>query len=492
MLLDENGKQFDIEQLAQYDKIIFYGASSRNKAAIKDLAIEDKVLYYVDSNPKRCGSSVDGYEIHEVGELAQTENTLVISVLVKYVDDILDKIQKYPVKCLFYSFEMYDVNKIVEQNEKIIARGNTYKYIHVVPALPFTRFFYEMMEENDDISQHLFLVNWYRQDDKFKIYQFICEKNIQNNNILVLNDFCGFTAPYIDGRNINQVFFSDQMDKIFAAADKIVLHSALMDKAGRTLMSNFADKMGEKMCWICAGNEGNENSPIVDEVLRKIRITYTTGSANIKYIQQNYKIPVKEIRASYCYIAKNTLKKITEKNDVGMQNRCVNILLGHAAVEYGNHIYGLKLLEKFRDENIKIYCPLSYSHPGKEYFQVVNDIIEKGKGLFGDKFIPILDYIEPDEYHAFLQTMDVALFPLTRLAAGTTVTYLGAIDKKIYMSEVMCEHFAYLDIRVEDMEHIRNQSFEEFIDCPDTDGTVNRILELNERAFLGWKKRLED
>lgn len=491
MLLDEHGKEFDTEQLKQYDKIIFFGASTRNKEVIKSLAIEDKVLYYVDSNSKRCGSSMDGYEIHGIDEIAQVENALIISVLLRHVDDVLDKIQKYPVKCLFYAPEVYDIDKIVEQNEKIIEAGNTYKYIHVAPAVTFTRFFYEMMEENDDISRHLFLINWYSQHDKYKVYQFICEKNIQNNNILILNDLYGFTDPYLDGKNINQVFFSEQMDKIFAAADKIVLHSALMEKAGRTLMSHLAGKMGEKMCWVFVGNEGNEDSPIVDEVLRKIRISYT-GLSGVEYIQQNYKIPVKGVKISYCYIAKNVLKKITEKNNAGRQNRCVNILLGHAAVEYGNHIYGLKLLENFRDENIKIYCPLSYTHMGRDYLKVVDVVIEKGKELFGDKFIPMLDYIEPNEYHAFLQTIDVALFPLTRMAAITTLVYLDAIGKKIYMSEEMCKTAASHNIRAEDMEHIRNQSFEEFIDCSDTDENENRILELNDKVFLEWKKILED
>lgn len=490
MLLDEQGKQFDLEQLKEYEKIIFFGASTRNKTAITDLAIEDKVLYYVDSNSKKCGSKVDGYEVHKVDEIAEEENVLIISVLVQHVDSVLDRLQEYHVKCLFYTPEIYDIDKVVEQNEKIIKTGNTYKYIHTIPALIFMRFFYEMLEENDDISQHLFIVDWYRQDNKYKVYQFICEKNIQNNNILVLNDFYGFTDPYIDGKNINKTFFSEQMDAIFSKADKILLHSALLDKVGSKLMSDLADEMGEKMRWICFGptdSNYKEDNPIVKDILKKVKVSYA-AAARISGIKQNYNIPLKKFSASYFYIKKDTIKNLIQKDNT---DEYINILLGHSAASFGNHMYGLELLEKYRNENIKIYCPLSYN-PASAVEGYDKIVIEKGKELFADKFIPILDYMEPNEYYAFLQTIDIAVFPLTKLAAGTNLTYLSTIGKKIYMSKEMCQNVALLDIHAEDMEHIRTQSFDEFTAALDTDETENKILELDDKMFFAWKKILED
>lgn len=486
MLWDENGNEVDVEQLRKYDKIVFYGATSRNQIAIKDLEIEDKVLYYVDGNPEMCGNSMDGYEIHEVDEIAQTENVLVLSVLANFVSEISAKMQKYHVKCLFYVIKVYDITKTVEQNEKIIEAGNRYKYIHVFPALVFMRFFYEMIEESDDITQHLFFINWYRQEDLFKMYPFICGKNIKNNNILILSDLYEFVDPYIDGKNINEVFFSNKMEEIFEAADKIILHSAYMKVAGRKLFGEIADKMGEKMCWTCFGTDGyyEEDNPIVNEVIRKVKMPYA-APARIPDIQQNYKIPIKEMNATYSYISKSVLKNDIEKSN---EDNCIKILLGHSAVDYGNHIYGLKLLEKYRNENIKIYCPLSYTHTGGVYSK---GVIEKGKEIFGDKFIPILEYIEPNDYYAFLRTINVAILPLTRLAAGTTLTYLSAIGKKIYMSKELCEKFALSDIQAEDMEHIKVQSFEEFIDCSNIKEKESRILEMNDKIFFEWKKILE-
>ena len=49
-------------------------------------------------------------------------------------------------------------------------------------------------------------------------------------------------------------------------------------------------------------------------------------------------------------------------------NSCINIQIGHPSTQVLNHIEVLEDLYKFRDENIRIYIPLSY---GDEEYGIV-------------------------------------------------------------------------------------------------------------------------
>ena len=42
------------------------------------------------------------------------------------------------------------------------------------------------------------------------------------------------------------------------------------------------------------------------------------------------------------------------------EKQIINILIGNSATETNNHIEVLDLLSKFKNEDIKIYVPLSY------------------------------------------------------------------------------------------------------------------------------------
>ena len=80
MLLDTTGKQVDVNILKN-KKIIFYGASTRNKNAIEALEIADNVIAFIDKDETKAGSELDGYTILPVAELANIDDCTVISVL---------------------------------------------------------------------------------------------------------------------------------------------------------------------------------------------------------------------------------------------------------------------------------------------------------------------------------------------------------------------------------------------------------------------------
>lgn len=78
--------------------------------------------------------------------------------------------------------------------------------------------------------------------------------------------------------------------------------------------------------------------------------------------------------------------------------------------------------------DIKIIVPLSYGSP--EYAQIVADF---GRNRFGEKFIPLMEFISFEKYIEMLAEIDIAIFNHARQQAlGNTITLLG-LGKKVFM-----------------------------------------------------------
>lgn len=110
------------------------------------------------------------------------------------------------------------------------------------------------------------------------------------------------------------------------------------------------------------------------------------------------------------------------------QDQSTNILIGNSADPSNNHEEILEKLTHYKDADIKIYCPLSYGSQNH-----AKQIIQKGKATFGEKFIPLTEFMTFDKYLELLANIDIAIFAHKRQQAmGNTITLLG-LGKKVYM-----------------------------------------------------------
>lgn len=127
-----------------------------------------------------------------------------------------------------------------------------------------------------------------------------------------------------------------------------------------------------------------------------------------------------------CFMYPSNLYK--EYDIKSKEHKTINIQLGNSADPTNNHIDVLEKLRVYKDEDIKIYAPLSYGNQG--YAQ---SVILKGKELFGRKFIALTEFMVFDQYLEFLADIDIAIFAHKRQQAmGNTITLLG-LGKKVYM-----------------------------------------------------------
>lgn len=158
---------------------------------------------------------------------------------------------------------------------------------------------------------------------------------------------------------------------------------------------------------------------------------------------------------------KETLTQISMSESNDQDGTTIKIQIGNSASETNHHIEVLNTLRKFKDKNIKIYAPLSYGD--KIYAEKV---ILIGKKLYGDKFIPLTEFVPFDRYLAYLKTINVAIFNNDRQQALGNISLLCIAGAKVYLrtDTSMWSHYREtMSVKFSEYCTISSQSFEEFI-----------------------------
>ncbi len=150
----------------------------------------------------------------------------------------------------------------------------------------------------------------------------------------------------------------------------------------------------------------------------------------VTYIEGDYELVQKWYGAKgkyhECFMYPSNLYKEYEIKP--KEHNTINIQLGNSATDTNNHIEVLEKLKKYKEENMQIFVPLSYGE--KDYMERV---IKVGKEIFGDKFIPLLEFMPFERYLDFLGQIDIAIFNHNRQQAmGNIITLLG-LGKKVYL-----------------------------------------------------------
>lgn len=189
------------------------------------------------------------------------------------------------------------------------------------------------------------------------------------------------------------------------------------------------------------------------------------AAAIVTIIPQDYK----DIKKKYQprgkhFCAKYFNKRLVDALDiikVRQPGECINIQIGNSATATNKHIDVLNILEKYKKKNIRIYIPLSYGE--KEY---AKRVIEHGKSIFGEKLIPIVEYMPFEAYCSFMSTIDIAIFNMLRQQALSNIRFQIQSGKKIYFNKhgELWDYFVNdLKCAVSDIDEINERTFEEFI-----------------------------
>ncbi|MFA6143774.1 MAG: TDP-N-acetylfucosamine:lipid II N-acetylfucosaminyltransferase [Sulfuricurvum sp.] len=253
--------------------------------------------------------------------------------------------------------------------------------------------------------------------------------------------------------NEHQIVWIDgllNLPKLFSAlykAKKVIIHGLWSEPLLKILfIQPWLLKKSYHVMWGGDFYFPEEQSWIKKQVIKKI-------GHFITYIKGDYLLAQKLYGAKgeyhECFMYPSNLYH--EYDIKPKEYSIINIQLGNSADSTNNHIDMLEKLRKYKDENINIYVPLSYGE--KEY---AIDVITKGKEIFGEKFIPLTEFVPFDNYLELLGDIDIAIFAHKRQQAmGNTITLLG-LGKKVYMRNdiVTWQFLKTIDIEVFDVENI--------------------------------------
>ena len=169
-------------------------------------------------------------------------------------------------------------------------------------------------------------------------------------------------------------------------------------------------------------------SKIRHEVIRKMKSYIVSNRNDIEYIKKNYSATIENLYHSQLY--PTCISYIEENLDISSNANIIKIQVGNSATPTNKHEEIFRILENYKDKDIEILTILSY---GEEKYK--NQIVNLGREIFGDKFKPIVDFMDFNTYKKFLQQIDIAVFNNNRQQAGSNIKLLAGYGKKLYISK---------------------------------------------------------
>ncbi|ENM3767350.1 TDP-N-acetylfucosamine:lipid II N-acetylfucosaminyltransferase [Vibrio cholerae] len=312
------------------------------------------------------------------------------------------------------------------------------KFLHIGTNGTFINSFIEFIKEDFDFNEHYFLIT------------------SDNNNKPIYSN-----ATYSARTVFSRLKYYFEAIIRMHQAKKIVLHGIFDIKLNFILF--FMPWLLKKCYWVIWGGdlyvyqlaEKNWKWKLREFLRRPViknmghLITYVPG--DVKLARQWYGAKGK-YHECLMYLSNVVDPDIINAEQVRTEEHArLNILVGNSADPSNNHIELLEKLLPYKEDEIRIFVPLSYGDQ-----EHAKKVIETGKTWFGDKFVPLTTFMEFDEYLKFLKNIDIAIFNHKRQQAmGNTITLLG-MGKTVYMRAAL-SHYDFiigLGLHVKDVAYL--------------------------------------
>jgi hypothetical protein len=163
------------------------------------------------------------------------------------------------------------------------------------------------------------------------------------------------------------------------------------------------------------------------------------------------------------------------------------IWLGNSDTETNNHADILNELIQFSENNIKIICPLNYGN--KSYSE---EIAIYGKQLFGDRFIPLQDFLDRETYYSLMDEVDLAIMPHNRGQAGGNIIAFLKKGIKVYMKpqSSIYQLFNSIGITIFTIEQLLKSSINE-LTRPLSEKQIQQNTEILNASISNEQKRMD-
>jgi len=192
---------------------------------------------------------------------------------------------------------------------------------------------------------------------------------------------------------------------------------------GRLILEN---RFTRKIYFILKKGEEDRYS-IIFEALKKVRFFVTYLEEDYKYFSKYYSNNFQFVNSSFStidqYLAGNKLSVLFDDAQ--------NILIGNSNSIESNHLDVFSIL-KTQDilKNTKVFTPLSYGDD--EVYK--NEVIHNGKQILGPAFVPLLEFMDRNDYISMLSSCSTGIFYHYRQQAMGNIIAMLYLGARIYLS----------------------------------------------------------
>ena len=376
------------------------------------------------------------------------------------------------------------------------------KYLYVLGSITIATYaFMNILKDRADADEHTVYIPMGRE------ILTVQPKMAEFDNIL-----------YPSGKGFLRNFFRELL--LYFRAEHVILHGLFIPTKKLLpillLLLLFPKKTARKLSWIEHGGDlynweyphQNWKKPFIDWMNRKIResaaVLGVCHPMDEHVIRETFNTDAPcfytqmRTMADPFSVWENVRPAAIRKPGRDRSRYCYRIQVGHNAFQLGNHIRILDMLEKFKDENIRIIMPMNYGstgvfgdvYGGLHYRAAVNRV---AKQLFGRKAHQIIKRMAQPNYFRYLWNVDIVVFGLYRQAGLGNLHPLLYMNKKIFLpaKSVMYRWLKEQGLEVYDTDSIPNMTFEEFVAPPSSKNREWVMRFLTENNYELWDSYFE-
>jgi dTDP-N-acetylfucosamine:lipid II N-acetylfucosaminyltransferase len=302
------------------------------------------------------------------------------------------------------------------------------KIVHVLAPDKFAIPFITFINKEFNCNEHLFLCSTKPDESLLS----------SNNNVRFLH------SPYRKNIIKNTIIFYRSIRE----ASKIILH-------GNPVLFYFILWPGaiKKICWVIYGYElgystlpgDEEKLNLVESLIKKFVLKRVHG--HISHIKGDSELAnIKFKSSAKFYYSPMYLSNVLSEYKQGeaktiCKSKVRKIMVGNSTSPTNDHASIFKMLLPYKEDNILIYCPLSYG----KYQEYRDGIIKMGIELFGEKFVPMTHFMKLEEYNTFIGEIDIAIFNHKRQEAMGVILTLLNMAKIVYINSQVTSYNSLID-----------------------------------------------
>lgn len=372
------------------------------------------------------------------------------------------------IKELELNFRNELINQLVKRpkknNEPI---QHPFRNIHLIIDSNYSESFMNFVNRNFNIDDHMFILITTTQSEIKYI------KTLNHNNLKVL---------YIENDYLKIVKYISNCTKLFVhflhdLSCKLIAENEINGEVnwvlwGGDLYSNidfnlYGPKTSTMLSQILGVNHDRDLSLYKEyhyrkSVIRKIKYIYTWNKGDYELVKKNY---ITNAQLKFFFYPNPINFKLLDgiKNEgSSLFNKIENdflILVGNSGDPANNHIEIMEMLAKYTNINFRIITPLSYGNPN-----YILKIINLGFELFGDRFIPLTQFLNPQEYAKLLNSVDIGFFNHYRQQGVGNILALLYLEKSVFINRNVTTYHSLQNMNINLLEINDIKKFDSLIE----------------------------